>query len=396
MYIAYMAGAHLIHNEAANYSLGVRGRRLNPLGRAVQRFTRFATVRHPDRGTPYVPMALMQDHYSGFEPRFGEFTQGKFKWYWSKPYSAGDSMLSNLLALVYPNHKSWGTIVPGAPWRVLRRNGSVNISASQMAYRRRLANGVDPRRWEPMGSSRWGETFDVITDRSSLPTMQRYRAIIVSTDAIGPKRLESLTRYAQGGGTLVVNARQLPPDADALTGVRLTGRRAHASRAVWIADGSTIDEDPFRYTVATPTSAAVLARTPSGDPLVTSNAYGSGTIYVTTPDFLGDSAGKRILRVGHRLIDRIQTSLSLVEVRGPQIEYLVNADGERTIVTLVNTDRRGATWTGSLSFPIPAGAYRANEWTRDVSVNTSVSGDHVVIHASVPRYGVRIYALTEG
>jgi hypothetical protein len=396
MYTAYMAGAHLIHNEAATYTAGVRGRRLNPLGRAVQRFTRFATVRHPDRGSPYVPMAFMQDHHSGFEPRFGEFTQRKFKWYWSKPYSAADSMLSNLLALAYPDHRSWGTIVPGAPWRVTHRNGSVNISASQSAYRKRLANGADPRPWEPMGSSRWGETFDVITDRSSIATMQRYRAIMLSTDAIGPNLLATLSRYVQGGGTLVVNARQLPPDADALTGVHLTGGRTLASSAVWIPDGITIDEDPFRYEVATPTSASVLARTPSGDPLVTRNAYGAGTVYVTTPDFLEDAAGKRILRVGHRLIDRIQTSLASVDVRGPRIEYLVNADGGRTIVTLVNTDRRGAPWTGSLSFPIPAGSYTASEWTRDVPVDTSVSGDQVVIDASVPRYGVRVYALTEG
>jgi hypothetical protein len=396
MYIAYMAGADLIHNEAAGYTSGVRGRRLNPLGRAVQRFTRFATVRHPDRGTPYVPMAFMQDHYSGFEPRFGEFTQRAFKWYWSKPYSAGDSMLSNLLALAYPNHKSWGTIVPGAPWRVLHPNGRVNISASQIAYRKRLARGADPRPWEPMGSSRWGETFDVITDRSSVATMQRYRAIVLSTDAIGPNLLRNLTQYVRGGGIAVVNARQLPNDADALTGVHLTGGRGSASSAVWIPDGSTIDEDPFRYAEATPTSASVLARTPSGDPLVTGNAHGAGTVYVTTPDFLEDAAGKRILRVGHRLIDRIQTSLALVDVRGPQIEYLVNEDGGRTIVTLVNIDRTGAAWTGSLSFPMPAGAYTAREWIRNVPVTTSVSGDQVVIRASVPRYGVRMYVLTEG
>jgi hypothetical protein len=396
MFIAYMAGAHLMHNEAAEYLRKGLHRRLNPLGRAVQQFTRFATIRHPDRGTPYVPMAFMQDHYSGFEPRFGEFTQSEYKWYWSNPYSAGDSMFSNLLNLAYPNYRAWGSIVHRAPWKVLNANGSVNISASRAAYRRRLANGADPRPWEPMGSSRWGETFDVITDRSSLATMQRYRAIMLSTDAIGPNLLGNLTQYVQGGGTLVVNARQLPPDADALTGMHLTGGRGHASSAVWIPDGSTIDEDPFRYQVTTPTSASVLARTPSGDPLVTSNAHGSGTVYVTTPDFLEDATGKRILRVGRRLIDRIQTSLALVHVRGPQIEYLVNSDGERTIVTLVNTDRRGTTWTGSLLFPIPAGAYTAREWTRDVSVNTSVSGNQVLIDASVPRYGVRVYALTEG
>ena len=394
LFIAYMAGAHFVHNEAAEYS--TRRRRLNPLGRTVQQFTAFATVRHPDRGTPYVPMAFMQDHYSGFEPRFGRWMQGAHKWYWSKPYSAGDSMLSNLLNLAYPNHRRWGSIVHRAPWKVLNANGSLNVAASQAAYRKRLANGADPRPWEPMASSRWGETFDVITNQSSLATLQHYRAIVLSTDTIDPMLLGNLSQYVQGGGILVINAKQLPPDADALTGLHLTGARGTASSEIWAPDGSMIDEDSYRYAVATSTSASVLAHTSSGDPIVTSNAYGSGTVYVTTPDFLEDAAGKHILKVGHRLIETIYRPLALVSVSGPQIEYLVNADGGRTIVTLVNTDLRGVTWTGTLSFPMPGGAYSASEWTQDVSVNTSVSGDRVVINASVPGYGVRVYALTGG
>ena len=106
---------------------------------------------------------------------------------------------------------SWGSIVRGAPWRVLGPNGRLDVSASQAAYRRRLSNGADPRPWEPMGSSRWGETFDVITDHSSLATMQHYRAIMLSTDTIGSDLLASLGQYVQGGGFLIVNARQLPP-----------------------------------------------------------------------------------------------------------------------------------------------------------------------------------------
>jgi hypothetical protein len=392
LYIAYMAGADFVHNEAAVYSRPGHG--LNPLGRTVQEVTRFAAVRHPDRGEPHVPMAFMQDHLSGFEPRFGHWMQWAYKWYWSNRYSAGDTMLSNLLSLAYPNHGTWGTIVPRAPWKVLGASGRVNVSASQAAYRRRLANGADPRPWEPMGSSRWGESFDVITSQSSLAAMQQYRAIILSTDAIRPALLSNLTQYVQGGGILVVNAKQLPTDADALTGVHFTGARGIASSAIWVPNASTIDEASYRYAVAIPTSASVLAHTPSGDPIVTSNAFGSGTVYVTTPDFLQDAARKRILKVGQRLIGTIQQGQAVVSVDGPQIEYLVNTDSGRTIVTLVNTDRRGHTWTGTLSFPMPGGSYSASEWTRDVAVGTSLSGSQVVINATVPSYGVRVYALT--
>lgn len=394
MYIAYMSGANIIHNEAADYTTGGQDGGLNPLGRTVQRFTDFATVRHPDRGTPYVPIALMQGHYSGFEPRFGAWMQGPYKWYWSDPYSAGDTMLSNLLSLAYPRYNTWGT--PIGPWVVHSADGSVNVSASINAYRQQLADGADPRPWEPFGSSRWGETFDVITDGSTLATMQQYRAIVLSTGTtIDATMLGNLTQYVQSGGTLVVNAKQLPAGADTLTGVHFTGARGSASSETWVPDASTIDEDAYDYAVATPTSASVLAHTSSGDPIVTSNAYGSGVVYVTTPDFMGDASGTTILHVGNRLIDTLEARFAKVMVTGPStLDYLVNTVGDTTVVTLVNTGLSNTPWTGTLSFPMPGGAYSAREWTQDAAVSTSVSGNQVVINASVPGYGVRVYALT--
>ena len=91
---------------------------------------------------------------------------------------------------------------------------------------------------------------------------------------------------------------------------------------------------------------------------MTSNAHGSGTIYVTTPDFLQDARANHILTVGRRLIDRIQGTLAVERVSGPPIEYLVNTDDGRTIVTLVNTNRRSAVWTGELSSRFPAEGIR--------------------------------------
>jgi hypothetical protein len=395
MYIAYMSGADFIHNEAADYTIG-QTRRLNPLGRTVQRFVRFSTIRHPDRGLPFVPFALMQDHHSGFEPRFGQWMQKRYKWYWSKRYSVGDSMLSNMLSLAFPRHATWGSIVPGAPWKVLRQGGGVDVAASRAAYRRRLANGADPRPWEPMASSRWGESFDVITDHASLPALQRYRAVIVTAKTLTSALLDRLTRYVEAGGILILNARQLPSTAEAITGLHLTGGRDSASSETWLPDGSTIQESPFRYSVAVPVSASVLAQTTTGDPIVTRNAFGAGTVYVTTPDFLTDLRAKRILDVGMRLIDSIHRELAVVQVSGPPVEYLVNTDGGRTIVTLVNTNLSAVSWTGTLTFPVPSGPYSAQEWTLDSPVGASIVGGRVVIDATVPKYGVRVYAFTAG
>jgi hypothetical protein len=393
LYISYMGGANIAHIEAADFTTGAAaGSGLNPLGETVRGFYDFAVIRHPNRGTPYVPMALMQDHQSGFEPKYGEWMQAPWKWYWSNPYSSGDRMFANLLDLIYPDHHRWGTLGPGAP-KVRKPDGSIDVASTQAAYRRALAGGADPRPWEPMGNSRWGETFDVITTRASPAAMQRYKVILLATGtATSEALLASLTQYVQQGGTLVLNARQLTASAESISGLHLTSARASAVSETWVPDGSVLSESRYDYTIATPTSAAVIAHT-DGNPIVTKNEVGAGTVYVTTPDFLADARGTQILNVGQRLIGALQRQLALVEVAGPQVEYLISTDGPRIVVTLVNTDVSGAAWSGLLSFAQPPSPFTIREWTSDVSIPSSVQDGKVTVGATVPPFDVRVYVL---
>jgi hypothetical protein len=394
LFISYMSGANIIHNEAADYTTGGQNGGLNPLGQTVQQFGNFTLTRHPDRGIPYVPVAIMQNHYSGLEPKFGEWMQGPRTWYWNHPYDAGDTMLANLFSLIYPGYNSWGSIVSGAPWKVTNSDGSINVQATTAAYRQALASGADPRPWEPMGSSRWGETFDVITNHSSLDAMQQYKAIILSTGiVVNNTMLANLTEFVKQGGILIINAKQLPATADSLTGVHFTGGRASASSEIWLPDNSTITENSYNYSVATTITASTIAKTASGDPVVTKNSLGSGTVYVTTPDYMEDAGSTRILNVGQRLIDTVQSQLAVARVQGPRSEYLINTSGGKTVVTVVNTDLGGATWNGTVSFPTPSGSYTVREWTGDTTVASTVQNGQVVINGNVPPYDVRVYVL---
>jgi len=393
-YIAYMGGANIIHNEAADYITGaVSGSALNPLGQSVQAFYNFAITRHPNRGTPFVPMALMQEHYSGFEPKFGEWMQGNSKWYWQNGYTLGDTMFANLLSVVYPNYNTWGTLPSGAP-KVLNADGSINVSASQTAYQQALANGADPRPWEPFGNSAWGETFDIITNQASLAAMQRYKVIILSTGvAVSETLLTTLTQYVNQGGILMLNAKQMNANSETLVGIHLTGSNSSATSETWIPDGSTINESSYNYSLSTLTKAASIAQT-SGNPIVTRNKYGLGTVYVTMPNFMANAGNTAILNVGQKLINMLQTQFAVVTLSGPPLEYLVNTDTGKTIVTLVNTDITGATWNGTVSFPQPSGTYSVQEWTSDTSVASSLQNGQVVANASVPAFDVRVYVLS--
>ena len=394
MYIAYMGGANILHNEAADYTTGaVSGSSLNPLGQTVQAFYNFAITRHPNRGTPFVPMALMQEHDSGFEPKFGEWMQGNSKWYWQNGYTQGDTMFANLLSLVYPNYNTWGTLPSGAP-KVLNAGGSINVSATQTAYQQALANSADPRPWEPFGNSAWGETFDIITNQASLAAMQRYRAIVLSTGvAMSDSFLSTLTQYVNGGGILMLNAKQMSANSETLAGIHLTGSSSSATSETWIPDGSTINESLYNYSRATLTKAASIAQT-SGNPIVTRNNYGLGTVYVTMPNFMANAGNTAILNVGQKLISMLQAQCAVVTVSGPKLEYLISTDTGKTIVTLVNTDITGATWNGTLSFPQPSGSYSVQEWTSDTLVGSSLQNGQVVVNASVPAFDVQIYVLS--
>lgn len=398
MYAAFMAGADVILNEAAVYGYGAAERGRNPLGVVVGDFADFSMRRHPDRGIPEVPMAILQDHFSGYEPQFGEFDQYPHKWYRKNPYTQGDRMLSGLLEVAYPGYRSWGTIVPNAPWRVAGPDGTLDTQATQAAYRRALAAGdADPRIWEPMGSTRWGESIDVITDRARLDTLLRYRIVVLANSGpIAPDLHADLTEYVRRGGTVVVNASQLVPGPDPLTGVQISAERRPADGVLW-SDGTVIPESPFNYVRIVPgRDAEIVATTTDGSPAIIGHKLGAGSVYLTTADRLLDATGRDLLASGLRLLDERQADVATVRVEGPPLQYLVNKVGTSTVVTLINTDVGGSTWQGRLRFRTDAGSAHVNEWTADAPVESLVGAEEVVVDATVPPFGVRVYGMQPG
>jgi hypothetical protein len=390
--IAYMGGSNVVHMEAADWVTGAApGKTLNPLGLLMQQFYDFAVTRHPNRGAPYVPMAIMQDHYSGLTPKYGEFNNIPYKWYTSVPYTAGDTMLSSLWSLIYPNFNVWATLVAGSP-RVNNPDGSINHDASVTSYANAVAGGADPRPWEPMAGGKWGETFDIVTNQSTLAPLTKYKVVILATGVpMSTTLLNTLTQYVSQGGTLVVNVLQLSTNALTLAGITVGGRSS-ATNETWVPDGSTINENSYNYTVVTPTTATVIART-AGNPIITKNLYGIGAVYATTPDYMSDT-NSNILLVGGKLIDFLQQQFAVATVSptGAGLDYLICTDGNRTIVTLINTDLGGATWNGTILFAQPVSSY-SQEWTTDTQVTASNQGGKAAVSASVPGYAVRVYAL---
>jgi hypothetical protein len=334
-----------------------------------------------------VTTALMLDRDHGFEPKFGRWCQGDYVWYWKLPYSDGDYMTHHLLNLLFPGYWRSGTVVPGAP-------------PTPQAYNAALVAGADPRPWEPMGQSTWGDQFDVLVSDAQPGALRQYRTIILVGDIeLTPELQARLRPWVEAGGTLVVNAAQARGAGPAFLGCRLSAEERVASASEWLADRRPQAanrrpraEAPYSYTVATLGQAKALAQTPSGDPLVVTNRVGRGAVVTTMPRYLMDQRKTRVLQVGRRLVGTLVKPGLPARVTGPfPVEYLVSARPDAIIATVCNNSSRA--WEGRIAARKPGPRYRVREWLSDTTVPHRETGGEVAVSVRVPAYDLRVFAV---
>ena len=376
MYAAYMAGAHILQLEPTLYYVP-GGSTLNPFGLEVKRFAEFALRRHPRLGSPAVPMALMLDAHSGFDTKHGPYNQQNAVWYQDIAYSSGDFMIDNFLKRAYPDHWRHGTM-PGAPF------------STPAGYRAFLASGGDPRPFEPMPVTRWGDAFDVTLHTATSSSLRRYKVIALMGDVVIDARLRQILQsWVQAGGTLVVNVRQATSADEALLGVRLGGAYVSGTTSRWLSDNTAYPEQPFSYKPVTPTSARVLATARDGAPLITSNAVGAGRVILTTPDYLQTTARDRLLEVGVRLFDELNREHAPALVSGPGAQYMFSTAPGRLITTIINNS--GVVWNGAITANIPDAVSAVRELSADTTAGCARAGTRVTVTGRVPAYDLRIF-----
>ncbi len=378
MYAAYMAGAHILQIEPTLYYASGRST-FNPFGLTVKQFADFALRRHPDVGTPSVPMALMLDVHSGFDTKHGRYNQRNAVWYQDIAYSSGDFMIDNFLKVAYPNHSRHGT-TPGAPF------------STPVGYQQFLASGGDPRPYEPMPFTRWGDTFDVMLNTAPPSSLGRYKVIVLMGDVVlDPRVRRVLEQWVRAGGTLVVNVRQTTSADEVLLGVRLGGAYASGTTSKWVSDDTGYTEQPFRYRLVAPVSARVLASARDGAPLITLNAVGAGQVILTTPEYLQTTARDRLLEVGARLFDHLNRLNAPAFVSGPGAQYMFATAPGKLIGTIINNS--GVAWNGAITANIADAVVAVREYTADTATGCTRAGSSVTVKGSVPAYDLRIFAI---
>ena len=314
-FLYYMAGASAIYLEQGQDQFFKPGPgddpfQLNPLGRITDEFMRFAE-KHTERGTPYTPIAFLLDPAHGFD--MTDYPQWPFE---VSQIDRSDRALRELFGVAYYP----GLVVEGEP---------------AIADRQPFVAGV------------FGDIFDVLTaadaqgsrskSQSLLPS---YRAIVVggriewSSEWI--KRLDD---YVRNGGTVVLNAAQIKKLPEEFLGVRLLNSTGEAHNATCASPGEQSQDlhgGIFRYEKIELKGATALISVPTGDPLVTVNKVGKGSVvFAAVPDLLGED--ERIVPFAAHMLAHVFADAVPLKVTG-DVEYLINRTANGWIVTLLNNN----------------------------------------------------------
>lgn len=306
-YLYYMSGVSAIYLEQGHDQFfkpgpGEHPFQLNPLGRITDEFVRFAE-KHPDRGTPYTPIAFLLDPAHGFE--MTDYPQWPFE---VAQIDRGDRALRELFGVAYYP----ALVVEGEP---------------AIADRQPFISGV------------FGDIFDVLTATDGVKSsLGAYRAVVVGGRLEwSPEWIRNATDYVRNGGTVVVNAAQIKGLSDQFLGVRLTNATAEADTARCLAEESQdLSGQMFRYEKVELKGATALVTTSNGDPLVTLNKVGKGTVILSLlPDLLGHD--ERVTPFAAHLLAHVFNDATPVKVSG-DVEYLINRTANGWVVTLINNN----------------------------------------------------------
>ena len=360
-YLYYMAGASAIYLEQGGDQFfkpgpGDNPLVLNPLGRITDEFIRFVE-KNRDRGTPYTPIAVLLDPAHGFE--MTDYPHWPFE---VSQIDRGDRSIRELFGVAYYP----GLVVEGEP-------------------------AIADR--QPFISSVFGDVFDVLTTSSrsaGTPLLSSYSTVVVggriewSTEWV-----KQLRDYVRAGGTVVLNSAQVKGLPDDLIGLHLTNETAEADSAKCLAPGELAQDlrgQLFRYDKVELKGAAALLTAANGDPLVTVNKLGKGSvIFVGVPDLLG--IDERMVPFAAHLLTHVFADATPVTVEG-DVEYLINRNANGWVVTLLNNNGVFKTQQGMaqvdrsayVSVNISLKGQRiqsANEWTEEKQL--AISGNQVSV-----------------
>jgi len=143
----------------------------------------------------------------------------------------------------------------------------------------------------------------------------------------------------RNGGTVVLNAAQIKGLPEQFLGVRLLNDTGLSHNAVCLLPDNESDSlkgQIFPYEKLELKGATAIMKVPSGEPIVTVNKVGKGSVvFVAVPDLLGKD--ERMTPFAAHLLAHVFADAVPVKVTG-DVEYLINRTANGWVVTLLNSN----------------------------------------------------------
>lgn len=366
LYLGYLSGATFVHHESDAFAdsiwvenYGRRGNyRISPFGLATRRWFDF-TQRHPDRGVPYTPFAIMIDANHGWCPAEDLIWR-------AFPKTPGERAMDEVANLFFP----WGF-----------------TTAGERGY---LTHGP------------FGDTVDFISHEADVETLTAYPVLMLLGDVPVDEDVASRLRgYVESGGTLVMDAGQRSD----LLGEQITNawageELAYSAGARCADDSAPIPTVPYAYRPLRGGIGTAWWRTGDGRSLVVEIPHGSGRIVLIAVPHLLDIRGRLLPFVKH-VVARLYDGLLPAQVSG-DIEFTLARNSRGWVIGLINSKggikrptepaRASTQPDAEVEIAAPWRASAVEEWTADRPLqNLAEEGTRVSL--TVPAGQVRVVFL---
>ena len=411
-YLSYFAGADVLRVEGGDHLYLASPGKEHRLGTELDRFARF-TRRHP-AGNPDVPVAVIVPEDNGWlTPPYWQTSHEAWN-YARIAYRPGDRGLDGFFSAAFPGSNfamdafPFGQYVTNDPPASIFALSAVTPAYAPIPEAVRMAaapipfgrftdrhaarktiekEGIDPSPYRPMGDSRWGDIFDVLTDKVSLNVLQKYRlAVLAGPVKLTPGIKAILRAFVEGGGKLVWFAGQAGPGDEDLTGLAMTPE-LRVGRA-WMWRAGPPEPEAFRYVPARLSGAEALARTPAGDVLVARHELGRGEVFTCLAPW-GESGSASLAELSRKLLDQAIAPVQPIVVDGLPVEWMSTTGADHRTVLVAN--HSGEAWQGSIRVKD-----LSPRWTtcRELLTETPMTFQRpnraAVVSLEVPPYDVRV------
>ena len=415
MFISYLSGAKTFRIEGGDLFYNHDKNELYPLAETVEEFGRFTEKYDP--GKPDVPVAIIlpEDH-GWISPPYWSPT--RTAWNYARiPYQQGYRTLDGFFGFIFPGNIyamepfpfghydnddppaspfALSCIVPRfapSPDDVFYTEQPLpfgRFKSRKDARRIMHEQNMDTSPYRPMGDSRYGDIFDVFTSDVEVNILKDYKAVFV----LGPVKLtsglkETLSNYADQGGTLVWSAGVVGPEDGELTGVKIHPEFRVGRAWQWQAQSPMHEVYHYLPAQVFPESTIqVIASTSGGDPLIVKKTVGEGAIYTCTiPWFEG--ANQPLAGTVKQMMDYIIDPIQPVKVKGLPVEW-VCATAKNTKTVLLSNNS-GDHWAGEIAIRnIPQEMSRCRNLLTQTDVSFSRQEQEVYVNISVNPYDMVI------